>query len=1031
MKKRILTVVIVTLLVIGALVTVAFAQTSATALDIGYASLSLEEDVRVNFKVSYGSAVAPDEIKLLVWEGTPADTDYTVSTLGATVLSPVDEQVIGGVTFKVFQYKDVAAKEMGKTLYARAYWQNGGATVYSEPVRYSVAQYLDSQIKIENNKANPDTAYIALLENIRAYGASSQAYFANKGEDTGVSVSNEICAITVSGGKLADGFASAKVLKGDKITLIADAVKEGEKIFGWKMTYTDESGNPVEKILADSAKATVETEVTANATYSLVIAGSSEPQKLTVNWNSGYIQSDHGDKVPEIKSSSAYVYSDIITVPHAGTKISFTDANPDFAGRGIYVISSWTDESTLDTAGINISGSSASGSPIAYPSGVTTRTSVTYEYITSKDNEKIRLCLYEATGPDVYMTEYAGIGTYQEYLDFIEDSTDSVYNEKLEGITMALFGDSYLAGNRLRGEYTWASMLADKYDMTLYNHAIGGSTISDRVTTHTPLVLRWDNDCGDPSIIVIEGGRNDSSQSIPIGSVEDGSTQTFCGALKFMLRNLRAKYPDAMIVGITSYNSVDNPATIKYAQAMKQLFEHYGFPCIYAADPAVSGVDTSTETFRDQYMELPTDYSHLNYRGHMMALPYFEAAMTKCYVDFLDGKYDEKEVDDGGFSVNWNSGFVGSDLMGNNEDWKLVPKVDPYIYTDVITIPKAGTTIYFRDCTKTEGTTSTNVFIFSSWKKDGDNWVIDRNGINLRSDQATIKEKGSDYIVWTYTTTKDNENLRLCIRAKDDPTLVSVTSNEGLLWNSGFINNGAIGTDGSFGASPAYTYSDVFTVPKAGTTIYFRDYITKEGVTSTNVYIFSSWKFENGAWVIDKSGVNVRSNEANRKSATNDYIEWSYTTTKDNEHLRICIRCADDPTSIPVSFGEGILWNSGYIHSGTIGTQGAVGGSAVHAYTDVFTVEKAGTKVYFVDLGDVSTNGAYYIFSSWKKDASGNWVFDAAGTNLASNVASVEMTPEGYGIWSYTTKKDNENLRAGLRCEKDPTLPTIQFEYPQ
>ena len=1031
MKKKILTIIIAMILVVGGLITVAFAQANANDLDIGYASLSLEEDVRVNFKVSFGSSIVPDEIKLLVWEGTPADAEYSTSTEGATVLSPVDEQVIGGMTYKVFQYKDVAAKEMGKTLYARAYWQNGGLTVYSEPVRYSVAQYLDSQITIENNKAEPDMAYISLLESIRAYGASSQAYFAAKGEDTGISVSNKICAITVSGGKLADGFKSAKVLAGETITLVADAVEEGKQILGWKMTYNDENGAPAEAILENSAMATFETEVTVGATYAPIISGSSEPELLSVKWNSGYIQSDYGGRTPGINSSSDYVYTDIITVPKAGTKISFTDANADFASRTIYVISSWTDGSTLDTAGTNISGSSASGSPVAYPSGIPTRTSVTYEYITSKDNEKIRLCVNEATGPDVYMTEYAGIGTYQEYLDFIEESSNTVYTEKLEGITMALFGDSYLAGNRLRGEYTWASMLADKYDMTLYNHSIGGSTVSDRVTTNTPLVLRWDNDCGNPDIIVIEGGRNDSNQAIPIGSVADGSTQTFCGALKFMLRNLREKYPDAMIVGITSYNSADSAATVKYAQAMKELFDHYGFPCIYAADPAVSGVDTSTQDFRDKYMELPTDYSHLNYRGHMMALPYFEAAMTKCYEDFLAGNYDEKEVDEGGFSVNWNSGFVGSDLMGGGQDWTLVPKVDPYIYTDVITIPRAGTTIYFRDYTTTEGTTSTNVFIFSSWKKDGDNWVIDKDGINLRADQATIKEKGSNYITWTYTTTKDNENLRLCIRAKDDPTLVSVTANEGLIWNSGYINNGAIGAVGSIGASGVYAYTDVFTVPKAGTTVYFRDYIKSEGVTNTNIYIFSSWKFENGAWVIDTTATNLTSAQANRKTTASDYIEWSYTTTKDNEHLRLSIRCADDPTQISVEFGEGILWNSGYIHTGSIGTKGNVGGSSVHAYTDVFTVAKAGTKVYFIDKGDVSTNGAYYIFSSWKKDASGNWVFDAEGTNLSSNDPSILTTVDGNSVWSYTTTKDNETIRAGLRCEGDDPLPTIQFEYPQ
>lgn len=648
-----------------------------------------------------------------------------------------------------------------------------------------------------------------------------------------------------------------------------------------------------------------------------------EKKVLEVKWNQGQVMSNFNGGTPGIGGSSGYVYTDIITVPKAGTKISFKDPHPDFAGRGIYVISSWKEYMKNiwipDKEGINISGSGASGSPIAYPKGVPTRTSITYEYITSKDNETIRLCCQTDTNPVVYITENAGVGTYQEYLDFIEDSKESVYNKSFEGITMALFGDSYLAGNRIRGEYTWAAFLADKYGMELYNHSIGGSTVSDKVTSNTPLVDRWNKYSGDPQIIIVECGRNDSNASLGIkmGTPQDTTTHTFLGALLFMLRNLREKYPNAMIVGITSYNSVDRQSTLDYAAAMRDLFAQYGYPCIYAADPKVSGVDTSKASFRDQYMELPEDYSHLNYRGHMMALPYFEAALAKCYEDFLAGKYVEKEIhyiDDNPPPENsaWNYGFVGSDKMSGGQDFTLVKGVREYYYSNVITIEKAGTTIYFKDLYgKKENITPNTVFIFSSWKKEGNDWVLDREGTNIRADQAVKRQEGSGYVVWSYTTTKDNENIRLCLRVEDDPADVAIM----------YENVGA---------------------PK-------------------------------------------------------------------------------QPN-----------WNSGYIHTGTLGQpQGSHGGSAVHAYTDVFTVEKAGTTVYFEDLGDVSTNGAYYIFSSWKKDAQGNWVFDAEGTNLASDVAFIKTTVNGKTVWSYTTTKDNENLRVGLRCEKDPVLPQICFDLPE
>ena len=392
----------------------------------------------------------------------------------------------------------------------------------------------------------------------------------------------------------------------------------------------------------------------------------SEPVELELEWHKGRIQSNMGGKIPQILTATDHMYSDVIEIPKAGTEIRFTDSllrvtnnNDSVASRFTFVISSWTKYQTGSNVawihnknGINISGASGAGSPIEFPKGDPTRTSVTYRYVTSEDNESIRLCFASLGNdkmPTVYMTENVGSGTKNSHYEFLEESKEKTYDNNLKGITMALFGDSYLAGNALRGEYTWAKMLSDKYGMTLYNHSIGGSTVSDKVTTNTPLVQRWNNDCGTPNIIVIEGGRNDSNTAfgIDIGTNTDTTTHTFKGALIFMLRNLREKYPNAMIVGITSYNSPDRATTIEYARAMRELFDYYGFPCINAADPAVSGVDTSSAVFREKYMEYPTDYSHLNYEGHKMALPYFEAAMSKCYADFLGGKYNEKRLPSG------------------------------------------------------------------------------------------------------------------------------------------------------------------------------------------------------------------------------------------------------------------------------------------------------------------------------------------------------------------------------------------------
>ena len=386
--------------------------------------------------------------------------------------------------------------------------------------------------------------------------------------------------------------------------------------------------------------------------------------KLDVAWHVGRIKSNYGGKTPTLdKTDTNYKYSDVIVIPKAGTEIKFTDdvitVSEEYdstASRYDYVVSSWALQKNgmylLDVKSTNISGARVSASPVCFPEYNESKTAIekiTYKYVSSKDNETIRLC-YNCNGnksdPEVYMTENAGVGTKQEYLNFLEDSRKIAYDNNLEGKTLVLFGDSYLDGNNLRGEYTWAQMIADKYGMTVYNHANGGGTASNYNGGNYPLVERWDNESGDPDIIVIECGRNDSNQSfgIGIGSLNDTTTYTFSGALMYMIQNLREKYPDAMIVGVTSFNSPDRAATIEYARAMRDLFAYYGYPCIFSADPTVSGVDTSTAEFRTQYMERPDDHSHLNYRGHMMAMPKFEEALSKCYADFLAGKYTEKDI---------------------------------------------------------------------------------------------------------------------------------------------------------------------------------------------------------------------------------------------------------------------------------------------------------------------------------------------------------------------------------------------------
>ena len=130
----------------------------------------------------------------------------------------------------------------------------------------------------------------------------------------------------------------------------------------------------------------------------------------------------------------------------------------------------------------------------------------------------------------------------------------SEYYKILEGITINAIGDSYLEGDKLERQYTWPRLIAEKYGLTFNNFGKNGSTMSNFVDTNKPMVVRYiDMPQNEPDIVMIEGGRNDYNKSVPIG--EDGSldTKTFKGAARFLITELKERYPSAKFIAMTCW----------------------------------------------------------------------------------------------------------------------------------------------------------------------------------------------------------------------------------------------------------------------------------------------------------------------------------------------------------------------------------------------------------------------------------------------------------------------------------------------
>lgn len=223
-------------------------------------------------------------------------------------------------------------------------------------------------------------------------------------------------------------------------------------------------------------------------------------------------------------------------------------------------------------------------------------------------------------------------------------AADEAYYPELEGLTMYAMGDSYFGGSSLGKEVTWVNKLGNKYNMEYVNYGIGGSTMSDFVTNKEPMVKRISRmKRGDANIVLLEGGRNDRSQQVPLGDRDSRDTKTFYGAVNYMIDFCREKYPNALIILVTAWKHSGKTTSgynnITYADVMLDIANYRNDPhvvCLYAADPELTGVDMDDARFRAQYCIDADDVSHLNDEGMNYVLPKIEKFIAEAYIEFLN-----------------------------------------------------------------------------------------------------------------------------------------------------------------------------------------------------------------------------------------------------------------------------------------------------------------------------------------------------------------------------------------------------------
>ena len=219
-------------------------------------------------------------------------------------------------------------------------------------------------------------------------------------------------------------------------------------------------------------------------------------------------------------------------------------------------------------------------------------------------------------------------------------------------------------------------------------------------------------------------------------------------------------------------------------------------------------------------------------------------------------------------------------------------------------------------------------------------------------------------------------------------------------WNFGYVGSyqNKQSTNAILNEAENYSYTDVFTIPKAGTTVTFG--ITQENtdgmveIASSDVYVISQWKQDNGEWILMPNGANYIGENTTSPilaDAGNNTLIYNYTTSSDNESLRICYRSGQTKSFTPKSFPK--------IYAEYTGNEG----------TDIPMIYD----VYYNNLAGVTLS------------AVGDSYFDGVATNIGQENIWVNMLAEKYAM-TYKVDGVGGATVADVRDNRDPVCERYQ-----
>ena len=169
--------------------------------------------------------------------------------------------------------------------------------------------------------------------------------------------------------------------------------------------------------------------------------------------------------------------------------------------------------------------------------------------------------------------------------ELVTGTGENMGSNPLNGKILSVNGDSICAGERYAGGY--AGIIGIDNGMTVQNIAVSGGTIAN-VSGHHCISGTISDMRSDADYVILEGGINDSSEDVTLGTISSGydatlDTSTFAGAFETMLKAALNRFPTAKIgyifvhkTNFGSFKSTDGANS--YYSIAKSACEKWGVP---------------------------------------------------------------------------------------------------------------------------------------------------------------------------------------------------------------------------------------------------------------------------------------------------------------------------------------------------------------------------------------------------------------------------------------------------------------------